>query len=66
MPFVSQAQRRKFYAMKNRGEISAATVKHWEEATPKGAKLPEKVKKKEAMFHGFMDELEKISEGMMS
>lgn len=44
MPFRSESQRRKFYAMKNRGEISAATVKHWEEATPKNKKLPERVK----------------------
>jgi hypothetical protein len=45
MPFKSQAQRRKFYAMASKGEISKATVKHWEEATPKGKKLPEHVKK---------------------
>jgi hypothetical protein len=43
MPFVSKAQRRKFYAMKNRGEISDETIKHWEELTPKD--LPERVKK---------------------
>jgi hypothetical protein len=45
MPFKSQAQRRKFYAMASRGEISPSTVKEWEDATPKGKKLPEKVKK---------------------
>jgi hypothetical protein len=45
MPFKSKAQRRKFYAMADRGEISDATVKHWEDATPKGKKLPERVKK---------------------
>jgi len=44
-PFKSKAQRRKFYAMKERGEISGATVKEWEKET-KGKKLPEKVKKK--------------------
>jgi len=49
MPFKSQAQRRKFYAMASRGEISKSTVKEWEEATPKGKKLPEKVKKSSAM-----------------
>lgn len=43
MPFKSKAQRRKFYAMANRGEISRGTVKEWEDAT-KGKKLPEKVK----------------------
>ena len=46
MPFVSQAQRGKFYAMRKRGEISAKTVKHWENATPKGKKLPYHVKGK--------------------
>lgn len=45
MPFKSEAQRRKFYAMAGRGEISRETVKHWEEATPKGKKLPEHVAK---------------------
>ncbi len=43
MPFKSEAQRRKFYAMANRGEISRDTVKEWENATPKDKKLPEKV-----------------------
>jgi len=44
MPFKSKAQRRKFYAMANRGEMPKETVKHWEEATH-GKKLPEHVKK---------------------
>lgn len=48
MPFKSQAQRRKFYAMARRGEISEGTVKRWEDETPKGKKLPEKVMKKES------------------
>ena len=53
MPFKSQAQRGKFYAMSDRGEISKATVKHWEDATPKGKKLPERVgRKKESRFFG--------------
>ena len=43
-PYVSEAQRRKFHAMENRGEISHATVHEWDEAS-KGKKLPEKVKK---------------------
>jgi hypothetical protein len=47
MPFKSQAQRRKFHAMASKGEISKETVKHWEEATPKGKKLPEHVKQAE-------------------
>lgn len=41
--FKSQAQRRKFYAMKDSGEISKKTLDEWEADTPKGAKLPEKV-----------------------
>ncbi len=44
MPFKSQAQRRKFYAMAARGEISMADVKKWEGETH--GKLPKKVKKK--------------------
>jgi len=46
MPFKSKAQRRKFHAMKDRGEISEKTVKRWEKHTPKGKKLPERVGKK--------------------
>lgn len=42
MPFKSRAQRRKFHAMAARGEISHATVKRWEEHTPKGKSLPER------------------------
>jgi hypothetical protein len=45
MPFRSSSQRGKFYAMADRGEISKKTVKHWEDVTPKGKKLPEHVKK---------------------
>jgi hypothetical protein len=44
MPFKSEAQRRKFYAMANSGEISDKTVKRWEEHTT-DKKLPERVKK---------------------
>jgi hypothetical protein len=39
-PFKSEAQRRKFYAMAARGEISAAEVRKWERATPPGALNP--------------------------
>jgi len=46
MPFKSRAQRRKFYAMLNRGEISKATVKEWEAETPKGRALPERVSRR--------------------
>lgn len=42
MPYKSQAQRRKFYAMLGAGEISAETVKYWDRES-KGKKLPEKV-----------------------
>jgi hypothetical protein len=44
-PFKSQAQRRKFYAMEDRGEISKKTLTKWEGETPKGKKLPERVEK---------------------
>ena len=43
-PFKSQAQRRKFHAMADRGEISKKTLGKWEGETPKG-KLPERVEK---------------------
>jgi hypothetical protein len=47
MPFKSQAQRRKFYAMQERGEISKGKVEEYERKT-KGD-LPERVnKRKEA------------------
>lgn len=46
-PFRSEAQRRKFYAMAERGEISKNKVKEYEEET-KGD-IPERVKKKESM-----------------
>lgn len=40
MPFQSEAQRRKFYAMAARGEISRATVARWEAETV--GRLPKK------------------------
>lgn len=43
-PYKSDAQRRKFHAMEDRGEISHSTVEHWDEAS-KGKKLPERVHK---------------------
>ena len=43
MPFKSKSQRRKFYAMESRGEISMAKVKEWERETG-GKKLPERLK----------------------
>ena len=60
MPFKSKAQRRKFYAMANRGEIDEETVKEWEEETG-DKELPEKVdedkdekKKKDAFVRKFV------------
>jgi len=47
-PFKSQAQRRKFHAMAARGEVSKSTVKKWEDHTPKGKKLPERLHRKSA------------------
>lgn len=47
MPFKSEAQRKKFYAMEDRGEISKNTVQEWERETKKQKKkLPEEVPKK--------------------
>ncbi len=45
MPFKSEAQRRKFYAMAERGEISKSKVAEYEKAT-KGD-IPERVKASE-------------------
>ena len=39
MPYVSGAQRGKFHAMENRGEISPAVVNEFDKAS-KGKKLP--------------------------
>ena len=46
--FKSQAQRRKFYAMMNDGEISPEVVKEWEDDTPKN--IPERIEKTANMF----------------
>jgi hypothetical protein len=55
MPFVSQAQRGLFYHKMEKGEMSPETVKHWEDATPKGKKLPKHVHhKKHAFVSGFL------------
>lgn len=45
MPFKSQAQRRKFYALEKEGKMSKETVDKWESETGK-AKLPEKAPKR--------------------
>jgi hypothetical protein len=44
MPFASEAQRRKFYAMAERGEISKNKVAEYEKETKKN--LPERVEAK--------------------
>lgn len=44
MPFKSEAQRKKFYAMYKRGEITKKTLLEWESETH--GKLPTKAKKK--------------------
>ena len=59
MPFKSNAQRRKFYAMKSKGEISNKTLKEWEGAT-KG-KLPERVKMGHVL-EGFIEEMNKTAQ----
>jgi hypothetical protein len=56
MPFKSEAQRRYFHWAKRKGKISPKTVKEWEAHTPKGKKLPERVK-----HAAFVDELQKIA-----
>jgi hypothetical protein len=43
MPFVSQAQRKKCWAMKGQGEAGSWDCEEWQESTPK--KLPEHIKK---------------------
>jgi len=57
MPFKSQAQRRKFYAMESRGQIPKGTAAHWEAATGK-KKLPEHVKKSSAFQKALLRTLE--------
>lgn len=50
MPFKSKAQRRLFYAMKDRGEMSQAEIDKWEAETknslPEYKKIKKKLKKK--------------------
>lgn len=53
MPFKSQAQRKFMYAK------HPAMAAEWQAHTPKGAKLPEHVKKADVFFSAFSDELQK-------
>ena len=52
MPFKSEAQRRLFFALERRGEISKHTLDKWQDETrqQKKGKLPEKV----AFVRGFV------------
>jgi len=50
IPFKSKSQRRKFYTMLKRGEISKSKVEEWQRET-KGKRLPERVKKKKTTKH---------------
>ena len=45
-PYRSDAQRKRFHAMLERGEISKATVDEWDKASA-GMKLPERVTPKQ-------------------
>ncbi|HTL13081.1 MAG TPA: hypothetical protein VL588_11360 [Bdellovibrionota bacterium] len=45
MPYKSDAQRKKFHALMNRGQIAPATVKEFDQAS-KGMKLPKYAKPK--------------------
>jgi len=47
MPFKSQAQRRKFYALKAKGQMDQKTIDEWNKDTPKD--IPEKL----AFWDGF-------------
>ena len=56
MPFKSEAQRRKFYALKAEGKMDQKTIDEWESET-KG-KLPERIKKafKQSLEGGLADD----------
>jgi hypothetical protein len=47
MPFKSQAQRAKFYALKKEGKMDQATIDRWEKETG-GKKLPAKKSKQKS------------------
>ena len=56
MPFKSEAQRRKFYAMAAKGKISWKTVRQWEDETP-DKKLPAYVRGKQAALAKYAQKL---------
>ncbi len=45
-PFKSEAQRKKFLEMAKKGEISPETYAKWNAETPKGKRLPERIRPK--------------------
>lgn len=54
MPFRSQKQRSYFHYLKSKGKMDQATIDKWEEHTPKGKELPERLHKKaEDTMRGF-------------
>lgn len=59
MPFVSQAQRRKFGEMVKQGKISQATFDEWNGATGK-KKLPERVTPKKSSKVGYVKSIKTI------
>jgi len=60
MPIKSKAQRGFLHAAAARGDISKKVVKKFEEETPKGAKLPAKVKKSKKPMVSSVEDLKKI------
>jgi len=57
MPFKSEAQRKKFYALYEEGKITKATLDKWESETAgETKKLPERLHKKQ------VSHLEKLQE----
>jgi hypothetical protein len=53
MPLKSEAQRRWMHWAESEGKVPAGMSERWEDHTPKGKKLPERVMTKEAFYRGF-------------
>lgn len=51
MPFKSEAQRKLFHAMADRGEISKQKVHEWERKTKNKKNLPEYVSEKKSEYY---------------
>lgn len=60
MPFQSEAQRRKFYALRAEGKMDQKTIDEWEAKTPDD--IPERVEKR-AFWHGFKKRAEALTGG---